>query len=283
MAAHRYWRLMVRGAASTPGVGELQMRTSIGGTNVATGGTPSASSSQGAYTADKAFNGITNDTGSGNGWFSNSTTGSDGIGSWPWLQYDFGAGNEKDIAEIVIFAPGSAGVNVGNMPTAWSFQWSDDGVKWTTQRAYAFDSATAAWTLLSSRVYDVRPLGAIDVHNYVLFREVRAGNLTPPAGQPVAPGTVTPVPLEFTTFYWQAWRGGLYRLAGTTTVLGFPGPRRVRLHAQNDGRVVAEQVTQADGLFEFRNIDIGPWIVMGIDDTGTQNGIIYTHVKAVPM
>jgi hypothetical protein len=284
MAAHRYWRIQIRaaGGGSFSGIGELQMHTSIGGTNVATGGTAFACSNRGPNTAAKAFDGLTTDTGDGNAWSPSAFVGSDGRDSYPWLAYDFGAGNEKDIQEIVIFAPGKDGLWAVELPTAWDFQYSDNGVNWTTQRSYAFDSSTPAWTLNSSRVYDVRPLGPIDIHNRILFDEVKA-EYTPPYGDPLHPSQTDPLSLDFVHIFQQDWHGGLYKIAGTTTVLGNPAPRRVRLYAQNDGRIYAEQITGPDGLFEFRNLDIGPWTVVGIDDTGTQNGVIFTHINAVPM
>lgn len=85
MAAHRYWRVLIRenGGGANPGIGELQMRTSIGGSNVATGGTASASSVTGTYTAAKAFDGLTTDTGVGNAWAAASWP----LNDWPCLQF----------------------------------------------------------------------------------------------------------------------------------------------------------------------------------------------------
>jgi hypothetical protein len=198
--------------------------------------------------------------------------------------YDFGAGNEKDIQEIVIYAPGSGGSVVTNeLPTAWDFQYSDDNAHWVTQRSYAFDPSTPAWTYNSSRTYDARPLGPIDIHNYAPLGRIVEARYTPPYGDPLHPYQTNRPNLDCTRFYHQSYRGGLYKIAGTTTALGNPAPRRVRLYAQNSGRIYAEQNTGPDGLFEFRNLDIGPWTVVGIDDTGTQNGVIFTHINAVPM
>ena len=294
MAAHRYWRLVCRasGAGQTVvGLGELEMRTSIGGANVATGGTASASSTySAAHAAGKAFDGLTNDTGTGNAWATTGApnVGGAGLGSFGWLQYDFGAGNEQDIVEIVIHCPGSGGMSLNSMVTAWMFQWSDDGSSWTTQRHYSFDPSTPAWSYSTSRIYDVRPLGAIDIHNYTLFSEIAHHPYVTP-GQPTAP-VYDPNTEEGKMnvndrhrFAGDLGHPGFYKIAGTTTVLGDPAPRRVRLYHQFDGRLYAEQYTTSDGLFEFRNLEIGPWTVVGVDDTGTQNGVIYSHVNAVPM
>lgn len=292
MAAHRYWRIQIRatGGGGNGGIGELELRESLGGANVAKGGTASASSVFGTttYPAAKAFDGLTTDTGSGNGWASAAFAGSNGLGSRPWLQYDFGAGNYKDIAEIVIYAPGASGIAVSELPTAWSFQYSDDGVKWVEQRAYQATAEVAAWALGTSRIYDVRPLGAINIHNQVQM-QIHCRNISPPPGQPTAPvydpdspsGQIRPCVRD--RYAYDPTHGGMYKLAGSTTSLGSPVARRVRLYYQADGRIYAEQYTREDGLFEFKNLDVGPWTVVGIDDTGTQNGVIFSHVNAVPM
>ena len=293
MAAHRYWRLFCKRSqgGNNVGVGELQMRTSIGGTNVATGGTPSASSEySGTYTAAKAFDGLVNSTGDGNAW---ATYGGYSAGqplglTADWLKYDFGAGNAKDIQEIVLFSPGTGGLGAQDMVAAFDFQWSDDNVTWTTQRSVWIDTINDPWVLNASKIFDVRPLGAISIHNFTAMERFISHTYTPP-GQPSAPvydpnteeGKISPNNRH--RFAASLGRGGLYKIAGTTTVLGDPAPRRVRLYNQFDGRLYGESFTGPDGLFEFRNLEIGPWTVVGVDDTGTQNGVIYSHVNAVPM
>ena len=292
MAAHRYWRLVCKRSQSGSNVGivELQMRTSIGGTNVATGGTPSASSVHSVYAAAKAFDGLTVDTGSGNGWASNGgySGGVPTATTFQWLQYDFGSGNDKDIQEIVFFCPGTGGLSPADMVVAFDIQWSDDGAAWMTQRSIWIDFVAAPWTANSSKIIDVRPLGAVDIHNYMLFSESPHHPYVTP-GQPTAP-VYDPNTEEGKMkvndrhrFAGDLGHPGLYKIAGTTTVLGDPAPRRVRLYHQFEGRLYAEQYTAPDGLFEFRNLEIGPWTVVGVDDTGTQNGVIYSHVNAVPM
>lgn len=290
MAAHRYWRIQLR-AINGPngGLGELQMRESIGGVNVATGGTPSASSVYGGtqFPASKAFDGLTEDTGVGNGWAAQGFSGGAGIGSFPWLKYDFGAGNEKDIAEIVIYCPGTGGLGVNEMPIVFDWQWSDDDIEWITQRSVAIDSMNSPWGYNTMKIFDVRPLGPIDINNSIAmqmlggqFREVvgRPGDLT------YDPNTTAGKALiGIGHFSHDPVHGGSYKLSGTTTSLGNTVSRRVRLYSQIGGRLQAEQITNDDGSFEFSGIDIGPWTVVGIDDTGTQNGVIYSHVNAVPM
>lgn len=128
MSAHRYWRIYITKTCS-PVSGyctlmELQLRTTIGGSSVApgSGGTATSSGDEFGWVPANAFDGSI----SGNGWHSPG-----GSGPW-WLQYDFGAGNEKDIVEIAL--TGQAG-NTNRTPSSFLFQYSDDGGPsgtWTT-------------------------------------------------------------------------------------------------------------------------------------------------------
>lgn len=125
MTAHRYWRYQVDAVnfGAYTSCMELQLRTSIGGSSVATGGTASASSTGFGWVPANAFDGSTG----GNGWHS----GNAGFpGTTEWLQYDFGAGNDKDIVEFAVF---NRPANVGQVPSEFRLQYSDDGVTFTTK------------------------------------------------------------------------------------------------------------------------------------------------------
>jgi hypothetical protein len=123
--SHRYWRLYIDDSnyGGYVNLMELELRTSIGGSSVATGGTASASSTGFGWSASNAFDGLTNTFGTG--WHSNTnnlpTTAE-------WLQYDFGAGNDKDIAEFAIWARTS---QVDFFPKDFRLQWSDNGSTYT--------------------------------------------------------------------------------------------------------------------------------------------------------
>jgi hypothetical protein len=122
MAAHRYWRLYIERTNDNntggAGIAELQLRTAIGGANQATtAGNFSASSTNGSFPLSNLIDGSTSTR-----WQSTA--------SYPvWVQYDFGAGNEKDIVEVSI-APSSSNHSIA--PNTFSLQWSDDASSWTT-------------------------------------------------------------------------------------------------------------------------------------------------------
>lgn len=136
MAAHRYWRIYITESvnANNLDLREVEMRTSIGGADVTGSGTASASSEAGGFEASKAF-----DNNSSTTWYTGSTT------RPQWLKYDFGAGNEKDIAELQITSWSEA-----EHIRTWQFQYSDDNVNWTTLWDIQFDKSLPTNT---SRTY----------------------------------------------------------------------------------------------------------------------------------
>jgi hypothetical protein len=174
------------------------------------------------------------------------------------------------------------------MPISFNWQYSDDGATWTTQRSVALDVASSPWAYLSSKIFDVQPLGAIDIHNYTAMNHPCSHPFVSP-GQPCSPITDPSTEAgrlmigDRMRYYMDMGHGGLYKIEGTTTSLTIPAARRVRLYYQTDGRIYAEACTGEDGSFSFKNLAIGPWTVVGVDDTGAQNGVIYSHVSAVPM
>jgi hypothetical protein len=132
MAAHRYWRIYVRSTpyGSQAGLSEIQFRGSIGGASLFGGGTPSA------YTYDNgaAANAVDGNT---------STYWQGGLSGYTWWKYDFGAGNEVDVAEIYM-VPRSDAASIG--PLIWDLQFSDDDTNWTTSVTYKTRSAWSGST-----------------------------------------------------------------------------------------------------------------------------------------
>lgn len=132
MAAHRYWRIYAfknAGDASFIQFAEVQMRVVAGGADQCTGGTPSCSGSLQAGSAAGIF---ANDGATTFAQWSGTTD--------KWAKYDFGAGNAKDIVEVVL--TGATGA-ASRTPAQFIVQSSDDNVNWTNEWAV---SRTAAYT-----------------------------------------------------------------------------------------------------------------------------------------
>lgn len=81
--------------------------------------------------------------------------------------------------------------------------------------------------------------------------------------------------------------GGGYQISGATVNTGspeIPVGRRVRLHDQPSGRVVAEVWSDpVTGAYAFTNIRQGLYYITSFDHTGQYNGVVQTDVTAEPM
>jgi hypothetical protein len=123
---YRYYRTYIyenNGDANLTGILELELYDTIGGPNIATGGTASASSVfSSTYPASKAFDGSLV---SGDGWIPQSPP------VYPeWLQYDFGAGNEKKVIAYKMGSYSSTTTTAARSVRTWVFQGSNDGTNW---------------------------------------------------------------------------------------------------------------------------------------------------------
>jgi hypothetical protein len=116
VAAHRYWR--IRFTASNNSIdtqaAEVELRTSVSGSDVTGSGTASSSSNVGGYEPAKAF-----DNNNSTAWNSSTLPAT--------LTYDFGSGNSYDIVEIAIKIRSDF---AGNSPNAWWVEYSDDNTVW---------------------------------------------------------------------------------------------------------------------------------------------------------
>ena len=136
VSGHRYYRMniSVGRTVSYLGIAELQLRIVAGGSQVAVGGTASASAVYGGNTAANAFDGNLSTY-----WEANS--------SFPYqLIYDFGAGVSKKIVEYAVAGEG------GVEPVAWTLEYSDNATTWTVA-----DTRTGqtSWTAGTYNTYTV--------------------------------------------------------------------------------------------------------------------------------
>jgi hypothetical protein len=136
-ANHRYWRVYVTayvGGDSIVSCAELAMHSTIGGSNIVTGGTAEESSEYSStYTASKCFDGNT-----GTQWCSAAT------GVPQWIGYDFGLGNAVNVVEIVW--TGESGPYAYRNPEAFLMQYSDNNSSWYTSWSPAWPSLPHTWS-----------------------------------------------------------------------------------------------------------------------------------------
>ena len=148
MAAHRYWRVLILRATDTSFIGaaEIELRSSVGGSDITGSGTASAYSYYGGgYEASKAF-----DNNTATGWASATPV----VGQ-DWIKYDFGSGTEVGVAEI---AWTSRDTNI-NGPTTFFLQYSDDDSAWHTEISFFNQPLFTAY--LQQKVYNASSTGAV--------------------------------------------------------------------------------------------------------------------------
>lgn len=125
MPSFLYWRVPI--FSGTPQIAELAFFDS-GGTSLATGGTPSASSTSGTNAAANAFDGNASTF-----WQASSSASSSNP---QWIQYQFASAVAVD--HFTITSPTS----FSNTPTSFDLYGSNDGATWTD----VGKNYTATWT-----------------------------------------------------------------------------------------------------------------------------------------
>lgn len=264
MATARYWRLTILAnfAGSFKGLSELAF-LDAGGVDLSTGGTAFASSSSGAFTADKAFD------------KNNATEWNDNAAGVAHIGYD----------HAVAVTPARIRVhwasNINFLPTGGEVslrvQYSTNNVDWSTAFFLELYSGTIAASTTSEFVLRgvdslvVRPVGS----------ELFAGSAIP-LGLSVnyLPDGVVPYrDFEF---------GGFGRVAGTVKEDGSPDvpvKRRVRLHREQDGLLVREVWSHpVTGAYSFDYIDATKvYTVITYDYEHDYRAVIADNITPEPM
>lgn len=255
MSAFRYWRLNTRVYPQVHVlIAEIQMRTTVGGANVIGGGIASASSFEPVTnTPDHAIDGDPNtDWGQGlrDGQFR---------AEYPeWWQYDFGAGNEKDIVEV--YVQGRITTNVYNPPSI-NIARSNDGVTWEN-----CSYPVSMFNLPAGQpvVIPIEPVAIPFPWRIAppLTRIETNWPPTPTMGARVTARILRSLPLD---------GSGLYRIEGTVAIddepTDIPVRRRVRLFRRLDGVLVAETFSDAiTGAYAFTGLKLQKYFVVAHDD-----------------
>lgn len=275
MAAHRFWGLHISanwGDGNYTSLAELVLASSEGGAQGAVGGTAIASSFRVATESpDKAFDGSA----------TTSWRTAQNVNVPSFIGYDMGAGNSLDVAEVRMTT--LSGMGTISYPRGFALIYSDDGVKWSVQKAWSDE----AFSTEVERVFDAAPIQANQVYNRILKELVGRNdqaNVGPPTlrmawpfglmGGGLRHHTAPRAMMPFT---------GSYFIQGTTTALGEPLARRVDLYDQRSGQLVRQTFSKEDGAFVFDYIGPGPWTVVGVDSSAEQNSVIYAHITPSPM
>jgi hypothetical protein len=171
--AHTYWRVLWPGVTNGyAGVAEMEMRATDGGADQCSGGTPIASGYYESHPSFAPANAFDNSTSSE--WAAQTT------GGEAWLGYQFASPVE---VRQVHMAPRLG--QPEQLPRQGRFQFSDDGVSWTTAwewqktwsvadavtRPTGTETAASRWRL---KVRTANTLGAVDAAE-IEFRATPGG------------------------------------------------------------------------------------------------------------
>lgn len=237
MAAHTYWALRLYpriGAGGGIAVAEIEMRDSVGGSDLCVGGTPSGSFTTG--TVSNVFD-------------DNNATyaynGSSGVS----LRVSYAFLAPVSIAEMYLRVPG-AGTHSGTSfgPAQCVVEWSDDGITWTAGTG-SFDASG----LTNDQSITSAPVSDAPVSNKLLDPRFVHAQFAPT--WPVTPKQLVPLMPSLLNVY----HGGRGRISGTVKVKGTPNyavHRKVRLVRERDAICVAEQWSDAvTGNYQFDYFD----------------------------
>jgi hypothetical protein len=268
--SYRYWRIRFGAITGTARFAEVEMRLTAGGADECNGGT--AISSTG--TAADAF-----DNNTGTDWVSTTND------SNCWIGYDFGAGNNKAIAEVLLRASSTT------LPTgcgSFAIQRSNDNVTWVDEslrysgHVYSLSAPLVLPVVTSSSLVVVRG-GFVDASSY---RD--AGWQS---GLAAARG-FRHLSLS-SRFAVTEWIGGSYVSIPSNGVINgqvlegvSPVPyARVMCYNRLTGELIAKVIADASGYFSIHGVDptppaapdLGKYFVVALDPQG---GVLYNALIA---
>lgn len=228
MAAHLYWRLNIAAVdgGTVIGIAEIEMRTSPGGANVATGGTATASGQQAGSEASKAF-----DASNSTNWLCTAAV------TQGWIRYQFATA--QDIVEHAVMAPNAT---TNRAPKQWSIQWSDDGNTWETA---AIVNNQTAWGTSENRVFTHSSWPTNIGFCPQLPNAVMAITADVPA-------FTTRAPIKGSDFAYKVYSGPTKTISGTVKQNGTPVQRMVRAYHRKTGQCLGETLSAAgSGAFSI--------------------------------
>lgn len=160
MAAHRYWRIIFLEYYSNingSGLAEVELRDTVGGSDLTGSGTPTASTS---YPGTSPGNLVDNN---------NATHWADafGLNVGSWWKYDFGAGNSYDIKQVLMRARNDS--YYGCAPARSLIQSSDDNTNWTNEALIT----GLTWTQGSTNTVTLSDYPIPEVTGYGSYRYYR--------------------------------------------------------------------------------------------------------------
>lgn len=276
MPSSTKWRVYIYefNGGFVPGIAEIEMHTSVGGSDVCTGGTATASHTFGGYVAANAF-----DDDDSTFWDANVNTAT-------WVQYEFGSA--QDIVEFSITCPPSS--NQYDVPASFELQYYD-GSDWI---ATIWRAAEWGWSAGEKRTFSTTSpanskelwrlyISAVKSGPYAGISEMRmhTGHTTTDActgGSPAASSPYSPSYLPSNVFSGDWASSGWAGKSNTGVWIGYLFPSAVDIvRFTVQGRFIAYTESPMD--FEFQYWDGSAWVT-----TLSYTGVVWrdAEVKIFP-
>lgn len=238
MAAHSYWGIRVSpraGSGNGVSLAEIEMRSSVGGTNLCVGGTAIGTATAGTSAA-KTFDGNASTL-----WYNGATGGNEVL-----IGYNFASAVEP--VELYVLLAGAATAYPGSTfgPANTRLVYSDDGVVWSNTRVGVATAGLGSGDSVTAAMTDAAPEAKFSGGPFSI-----AGSAPPPTNYKTGPQT--PFSLRDTI------DGGTGIIVGTVkekaTPSNLPLRRKVRLFHEFSGRFVRETWSNDAGDYVFTGID----------------------------
>lgn len=257
MAAHKYWRVVIKSSpTSDVWFDEVSFR-SAAGVDLSTGG---AAISGGDYSASYPASAAFDKSLATNGWVSLA-------GTWPaWIGYNHPS--PVDVAYVLVTCPDdpSASDELPSDDWAVNVQWSDNGTTWTSWGLVGIAKRVSGEWLLN-QVVRLEPV-------------TDAGALCAPVRQSRLYGDQIPQRPHLSRakggyWRWETQTTGSGTISGIVTIENIPGSRKVRLYRKHDGMLLRETWSAANGAYSFSNLDPAwEYFVVAHDHLRVYNGVI---------
>jgi hypothetical protein len=253
MTAYLYWRCNFTASnGSNIGVAEIAMHTSIGGSDVCTGGTASGTNINSSYPATNAFD-------------QNLATDCQLTSSSGTIAYGFAS--SEAIVEYTVTS--SATLANTYAPENWTFEGSPDGVNWTIM---AYVRGQVAWGANETRTFPVNA-GAESGH------EIGLGNMAAVSPSMSFAGGSKEIfnPKLFGNRVFSP-AGTDTHVSGVVSVLGTPTVGLlVRAYRTTDGVMMGQAYTNNSGAFSIECGGAASVYVVAFDPT-TYQAIVYDQI-----
>jgi hypothetical protein len=253
MTAYLYWRCNFTASnGSNIGVAEIAMHTSVGGSDVCTGGTASGTNINGSYPAANAFDG-------------NLATDCQLTSSTGTISYGFAS--SQAIVEYAVTA--SASLAASYAPENWTFEGSPDGVNWTIM---AYVRGQVAWGANETRTFAVN--AGAEAGKRVCLANMAAAS----PGASFSGGAKKIFDTKWFGNRAFSPAGADTHVSGVVSVLGTPtAGLLVRAYRTTDGVMMGQAFTNNSGAFSIECGGAASVYVVAFDPT-TYQAIVYDQI-----